>query len=50
MNSPETKARELRPFFKLTDHYPKMVLSMDRNYNTSYDGVCLTNIIDWLLE
>lgn len=50
MDSPETRMRELRPFSKLTDHYPKMVLSMDRDYNASYDGVCSTNIIDWLLK
>ena len=49
MLSPETRERELRPLRLIPDNYEKIVLSMDRNYITSYDGIKALNIIDWLL-
>ncbi len=33
----------------IPDNYEKIVLSMDRNYITSYDGSKSLNLIDWLL-
>lgn len=33
----------------IPDHYKKMVLSMDRSYISSYDGIGLVNVIDFLL-
>ena len=49
MLSPETRDRELRPLRMIRDNYEKIVLSMDRNYITSYDGIKSLNLIDWLL-
>ena len=49
MLSPEARERELRPLQMIPDNYEKIVLSMDRNYITSYDGIKSLNLIDWLL-
>ena len=49
MQSPETRERELRPLRMIPDNYEKIVLSMDRNYINSYDGIKSLNLIDWLL-
>lgn len=50
MLSPETRERELRPLRTIPDNYEKIVLSMDRNYIHSYDGIKSLNLIDWLLS
>ena len=50
MQSPETRERELRPLRMIPDNYEKIVLSMDRNYITSYDGIKSLYLIDWLLS
>ena len=49
MSVPETRERELRPLRMIPDNYEKIVLSMDRDYITSYDGIKSLNLIDWLL-
>lgn len=49
MQSQETRERELRPLRMISDNYEKIVLSMDRNYIKSYDGIKALNLIDWLL-
>ena len=49
MQSEETRERELRPLRMLPDNYEKIVLSMDRSYISSYDGIRSLNLIDWLL-
>ena len=49
MQVPETRDRELRPLRMIPDNYEKMVLSMDRSYIHSYDGIKSLNLIDWLL-
>lgn len=50
MLAPETRARELRPLELIPDNYEKLVLSMDRSFVTSYEGIRAENLIDWLLE
>lgn len=50
MQSPETRDRELRPLRMIPDNYEKIILSMDRNYINSYDGIKSLNLIDWLLS
>ncbi len=50
MQSPETRERELRPLRLIQDNYEKIVLSMDRNFIRSYDGIKSLNLIDWLLS
>ena len=49
MQVPETRDRELRPLRMIPDNYEKLVLSMDRSYIHSYDGIKSLNLIDWLL-
>ena len=39
MQSPETRERELRPLRMIKDNYEKIVLSMDRDFITSYEGI-----------
>ena len=50
MQSPETRERELRPLRMIQDNYEKIVLSMDRDFITSYEGIKSLNLIDWLLS
>lgn len=50
MQSPETRERELRPLRLIPDNYEKVVLSMDRSFIKSYDGIKVENLIDWLLS
>lgn len=50
MQSPETRERELRPLRLISDNYEKIVLSMDKSFLTSFDGIKVINIIDWLLK
>ena len=50
MQSPGTRDRELKPLRMIPDNYEKIVLSMDRNYINSYDGIKSLNLIDWLLS
>ena len=50
MLSPETRERELRPLRLIPDNHEKIVLSMDRSYITSYDGIKSLYLIDWLLS
>lgn len=49
MSGEEVRERELRPLRMIHDNYEKIVLSMDRSYITSYDGIKSLNLIDWLL-
>lgn len=50
MQQPKTRERELKPLRMIPDNYEKIVLSMDRNYITSYDGIKSLNLIEWLLS
>ena len=50
MLSTETRERELRPLRMIGDNYEKIVLSMDRSFINSYDGIKSLNLIDWLLS
>ena len=50
MNGPKTRERELRPLRAISDNYEKIVLSMDRGFISSYEGIKHINLIDWLLK
>lgn len=50
MAGEETRKRELAPLYEIPDHYGKMVLSMDRSFIRSYEGIKSKHIIDYLLE
>jgi uncharacterized protein len=46
----ETRQRELAPLRDIPDNYEKIVLSLDRSFINSYDGIKAMNIVDFLLE
>lgn len=46
----ETRERELAPLRSIPDHYEKIVLSMDRSYVKSYEGIQAVHITDFLLD
>jgi len=46
----ETRQRELAPLREISDHYEKIVLSMDKSFISSYDGIKSKNIVDFLLD
>jgi len=45
----ETLNRELKSLQKTGDHYPKFILTLDRDLVTDYEGITKINVIDWLL-
>ncbi|MGI5857621.1 MAG: ATP-binding protein [Candidatus Merdivicinus sp.] len=46
-----TLKRELAPFRKISDNYPKYLLTLDEAFGTAdYEGIKKQNILDWLLE
>lgn len=47
----KTLERELKPFNKINDHYPKFLLTMNEfGKNDNFNGIKQLNILDWLLE
>jgi predicted AAA+ superfamily ATPase len=50
MNSEKVRKREIRPLKSISDNYEKIILSLDRNFINSYDGIKSLNLIDWLLS
>ena len=49
--SEETLARELRPLQKVSDSYPKYLLTLDTiGGEANYDGIVKMNALDWLLK
>lgn len=45
----KTLERELRPLQSIRDHYPKVLLTMDEDPESQYDGIRRINARDWLL-
>ncbi len=50
MAGEEVRERELRPLRQIPDNYEKIVLSMDRSFIRSYDGINALYLPDWLLD
>ncbi len=50
VRSDETLARELSPLRKISDHYPKYILTLDEDPKADYDGIRRVNALDWLLQ
>lgn len=50
MISEQNKERELRPMMQVRDNYEKIILTMDRSFSASIEGVKIINLIDWLLD
>lgn len=44
-----TLKRELRPLQAIRDHYPKVLLTLDDDPETQYEGIRRINARDWLL-
>ena len=42
--------RELKSLQKTGDHYPKVLLTLDMDLETDYDGITKLNVVDWLLK
>ena len=45
----KTLQRELRPLQAIHDHYPKVILTLDDDPETQYEGIRRINARDWLL-
>lgn len=46
----ETRKRELRPLQSITDHYPKIILTMDNTLYADFEGIKMINILEFLLN
>ena len=42
--------REIRVLQKTGDHYPKVLLTLDMDLTSDYDGITKINVVDWLLN
>jgi predicted AAA+ superfamily ATPase len=42
--------REIAPLRSIKDNHEKIILSQDKNFISSYDGIKIKNVIDFLLE
>lgn len=49
MENENVKTRELRPLQAIKDNYDKIVLTLDTGLTTTYDGIKLVNLVEWLL-
>jgi len=46
----QTLQRELRPLMAVKDNYPKMILTLDDDPPSDYNGITRMNALDWLME
>ena len=44
-----TLERELTPLQSISDHYPKLILTLDDDPEADYNGIRRINVLDWLL-
>jgi len=44
-----TLQRELQPLQKISDHYPKVILTLDEDPDADYEGIRRINVLDWLI-
>lgn len=49
INDENTRKRELRPFYKINDNFPKYIITTDK-VDFSCDGIIHLNIIDFLIN
>ncbi len=49
LTDPATFEREMAPFRKIHDNYPKKILTLDRFTLGNYDGIEVISAVDWLL-
>ena len=46
----KTLNRELEPLKKINDNYPKIILTLDDDLDTDFEGIKKINALDWLLK
>lgn len=46
----KTLERELKPLQSINDHYPKIILTLDEDPETDFEGIRKVNALDWLLS
>lgn len=49
ISSEQTRERELRPLFQISDNYEKIILTMDRGVANSIEGIKIVNLVEWML-
>ena len=42
--------RELTPLKKISDNYPKYILTLDDDLDADFDGIKKINVLDWLIK
>lgn len=50
INDEDTFNREIDPLLKIKDAYPKMIITRSYHDETSYEGIRIIDIAQWLLE
>ncbi len=50
ISATETFKREVAPFFKIRDVYPRLLLARMRHPESDYEGIRVLNLADWLLH
>lgn len=45
-----TLQRELLPLQKISDNYPKVILTLDDDPEADYEGIRRINVLDWLID
>lgn len=45
-----TLQRELLPLQKISDNYPKVILTLDDDPDADYDGIRRINVLDWFID
>ena len=45
-----TLKRELSSLEKISDHYPKVILTLDEDPEADYNGIRRINVLEWLIE
>jgi hypothetical protein len=48
--SPDVRERELAPLRSIEDNYRKIILSLDRSFASSYEGIEVRNVVDYLIS
>jgi len=46
----KTLRRELAPFLAIGDNYRKIIITNDKTFVESYEGIEVKNTADWLCE
>ena len=45
-----TLKRELSSLQKISDHYQKIILTLDEDPEADYNGIRRINVLEWLIE